>query len=201
MKLKSQIKFLDLAMKICIYKLFLIILISSFCCDKNKTPLTCQNELDQKCWPKNGTIRRSIELPIDTFSGYGLKLKPGYNDSTLHFDLASSGEDVMRFELDIYPEIGKAQLGLLDFYYAMNSPFKPPRLSKDEFPFGDVAFGEEKEGIFFVFFTRDNVRIIIDAPTNISKELAQKIDDIILNSPAWKAGNLKPYFFITNEFL
>ncbi|MBC8182653.1 hypothetical protein H8E88_16255 [candidate division KSB1 bacterium] len=50
-------------------------------------------------------------------------------------------------------------------------------------------------------FTRENVRVLLRAPTKEAKELAQKIDSIILNSPVWKPGNPKPFLIITNEFL
>jgi len=174
------------------------------CNNNDKSPLTCQDELDHKCWSKSGSTRRSIELPVSTFSGYELKLKPGFNDSTLHFDLPLSEDDTVkigRFDIDIYSNIEKAKLDLLDFLYSIQSNVELPRLSKNAFLFGDVAFGKDRECIFFVFFTQDNVRIIIDAQTNIAKELAQKIVNIILNSPVGKTGNPKSSFIITNEFL
>ncbi|MBC8182643.1 hypothetical protein H8E88_16205 [candidate division KSB1 bacterium] len=189
-------------------KLLITIIFGSFLClyscDIDKSLLSCDDEFGYDCWPRNGTIKHNIELPVNHFQSYKLELRPGFNDSTIHFDLPLFDDDSAkngRFNLDIYQTIEKAQLSLLDFIYAIQSRFKPPRLSKSEFPFGDVSFGEEKEGIFFVFFTRDNVRILIDAPANITKELAQKIDNIILNSPAWQPGNPKPSFIITNEFL
>ncbi len=43
-------------------------------------------------------------------------------------------------------------------------------------------------------FTRDNVRIIIDAPKDITKELAQKVDNLVLNSPTWSPGDTIPKF-------
>ena len=178
-----------------------IAVIFLYYCDNDKLPPTCQDELDQICWPKYGTTRQSVELPVNTFTGYQLELKPGFDDSTLHFNIPLLGENVGRVDFDIFRDIKQAQLDLLNFYYAINSPFKPPRLTKEEFPIGDVAFGEENGEIFFVFFTRDNVRIIIDAPTNITKELAQKIDNIILNSPAWSYGDPEPIFVISEEFL
>ncbi|MBC8182654.1 hypothetical protein H8E88_16260 [candidate division KSB1 bacterium] len=106
-------------------KVFATLIIALLClynCDKDKSPLTCQDELDLKCWPKNGTIRRSIELPVNTFLEYELELQPGFNDSTIHFDLPLSEDDTVkigRFDIDIYSNIENAQLALLNFLYAI----------------------------------------------------------------------------------
>jgi len=168
--------------------------------------LGAQDEnFDYENWPgKNGVIRGSIELPINSFLGYGLQLKPGFNDSTLRFDLPISGNDtakIGKLEIKIFKTIKVAQLSLLDFLYAIQSPFKPPRLTSEEFSPGDVAFGSEKNEIFLLVFVRANVRVIIRAPADVAEEIAQKIDSLIQAAPVWASGDLKPHFIITMEFV
>jgi hypothetical protein len=155
-------------------------------------------------WPgKNGAIKGSIELPVDPFLGYELQLKPGFNDSTLRFNLPIPDDTIKigKLEIKIYKTIKDAQLALLDFLYAMQSPFKPPRLTSEEFSPGDVAFGSKKDEIFFVLFTHANVRVILTAPARVATELAQKVDSLIQAATAWAPGDPKPHFIITMEFL
>lgn len=163
------------------------------------------DNFDYENWPgKDGAIRHRIELPVHPFLGYGLELKPGYNDSSISFALPLFEGDTVktgRLKIRIFKTIEKAQLDLLDFLYAIQSPFKPPRLTPEEFASGDVAFGKEYEGILRVYFTRANVRIILNAPTPIAKELAQKVDSLIQAAPVWTSGDPIPTFIISREFL
>ncbi|MBC8182644.1 hypothetical protein H8E88_16210 [candidate division KSB1 bacterium] len=99
-----------------------IALLCLYCCEKDEFPLSCNDDFGYNCWPKNGTIRRSIELPVNTFLEYELELQPGFNDSTIHFDLPLSEDDTVkigRFDIDIYSNIENAQLALLNFLYAI----------------------------------------------------------------------------------
>jgi len=189
---------------------FFLTFLCLFGCGKHELPQFYKEEpqddnFDYDNWPgKNGVIRGSVELPVSSFLGYGLQLKPGFDDNTLRFALPVSEEDTVkigRLETDIYQTIEKAQLDLLDFLYAMQSPFKPPRLTSEEFSPGDVAFGSERDGVFFVLFTQANVRVIITAPANVAIELAQKVDSLIQAAPVWASGDPKPHFIITPEFL
>lgn len=190
--------------------LLFLIFLCLFCCDQQGSSLFYKDDpqddnFGYENWPgKNGVIRGSVELPVSPFLGYGLRLKPGFDDNTLRLDLPISDDDTVkmgRLEIDIYQTIEKAQLALLDFLYAIQSPFKPPRLTSEAFSPGDAAFGSEKEGVFFVIFTRANVRVILTAPARVATELAQKVDSLIQAAPVWAPGDPKPHFIITPEFL
>lgn len=163
-----------------------------------------EKDFGYESWPgKNGTIRRSIELSVTSLSGYGLQLAPGFNDSTVFLKIPLSEDDALkkgRLQIDVYRTIEEAQLAIVEFFYTMTRPWKFPRLTDKEFQVGDVAFGEESKGVFFVVFTRANVRIILRAPTRVAKELAGKVDGAVQNAPAWKLGDPRPALIISEEF-
>jgi hypothetical protein len=156
-------------------------------------------------WPgKDRLVKHKIELPVKPFQGYGLELTPTFNDSMIRFDMPISKEDTVkvgRFSLQIFPTIEKAQLELLNHLFAIQSNIKPPRLEKEKFPYGDVAFGWEKEGTLRVYFCKNNVFIIIATTTVFAKELAAKTDSIIQAAPDWSSGYSKPAFIISEEFI
>lgn len=157
-------------------------------------------------WPgKNGTIRRSIELSAASLSGYRIQLAPGFNDSTMFLKIPLSEDDTLkkgRLEISVYPTIEEAHRALAEHLYAFQSLRKPPRLTAEEFPIGEVAFGEESKGVLFVVFTRANVRIILEAPTSVAQELAGKVDKAVQDAPAWTPGDpTKPTLIISEEFV
>src|SRR5574342_704526 len=99
----------------------LVFLLTFLCllgCGKQGSPLFYKDDpqddnFGYENWPgKNGVIKGSIELPVDLFSGYELQLKPGFNDSTLRFNLPISDDSVKigKLEIKIYKTIKEEQL-------------------------------------------------------------------------------------------
>ena len=62
---------------------------------------------------------------------------------------------------------------------------------------GNVAFGKEYDERLRMCFTRNNVVVIVHAPTKIAKTIAQEIDKAIQNAPEWKKDTSKPSFILT----
>ena len=194
------------------FSLILLLVLLGLFCVANAQEGPWQSGVDNEeedygyeSWPgKDGTIRRSIELSVTSLSGYGLQLAPGFTDSSVFLKLPISEDDTVnigRLDIKVYQTIEKAQRALVEYLYTIVSFVKPPRLTAEEFPIGDVAFGEEREGVFFGVFTRANIRIVIEAPTSVAKELASKIDDTVMQAPSWGVGDSCPAFIISEEFV
>ena len=99
-----------------------------------------------------------------------------------------------RLQAQVFSSIEEAQLALVDYLNILTTPVKPPRLTNEDFKAGDVAFGEVNNGILWMIFVRNNVLVIVHAPTKIAKAIAQEIDKAIQNSPEWQEGMPEPSF-------
>ena len=162
------------------------------------------DEFGYGSWPgKDGAIITGIQLAVASLSGYGLQLAPGFSDSTVFIKLPLSEDDVLkkgRLQIDVYQTIEKAQRALLEYLYTFESVVKPPRLAAEDFPAGDVAFGERTEDAFLVLFARANAMILLEAPRPVVEELAVKIGNATQDAPAWAPGDPSPHLIISEEF-
>ncbi|NOY60649.1 MAG: hypothetical protein GXO75_17220 [Calditrichaeota bacterium] len=154
-------------------------------------------------WPKNGVVRSKIELPVNSFIGYGLQLTPGFTDSSVFLNLPLSEVDIVkkgRLQMSIYRTIKDAQWALVEFLYAIQSVKKPVMKQTNNLP-GDVTFLDEKDDVLSLLFTRDNVMVVLVASISTAMELAQKVDSLVLATPVWTPEDSKPVFVISDEFL
>lgn len=154
-------------------------------------------------WPKNGVIRSKIELPVNSFIGYGLQLTPGFTDSSVFLNLPLSEDAIVkkgRLQMNIYRTINDAQWALVEFLYAIQSVKKPDRKQTNNLP-GDVTFLDEKDDVLSLLFTRDNVMVVLVASISTAMELAQKVDSLVLAAPIWTPEDSKPVFVISDNFL
>jgi len=163
------------------------------------------NSYGHENWPgKNGIVKTHIEVPESLVFKYNLNITRGSNDEFLFFDIIQHENKSInkgRLQLEIFSSPADAQVGLVNYLNNLSTPFKPPRLSSESFNFGDVAFGEENDGIFRVAFIRNNVLVIIFAPTDKAKSIAREIDRQIQLAPEWKSNTTKPSFKLKkNEF-
>ena len=59
-----------------------------------------------------------------------------------------------------------------------------------------MAFGREYNGIFRISFTKNNVIIIVHAPTDVAKAIALEVDKKIQNAPVWEKDTPIPSFIL-----
>ena len=162
---------------------------------------------------REGFVKKSLELPVTSFMGYGIEYTPIPSPPIyLYLDLPLSKNDTDKhgkIYIRIFSSIEDAQKYLLDSLYSITSPDKLPHLTSEEFSPGDVAFGKESSSIdkvyydtrYDLFFCRSNVFIRVKAPPDVAKELAVKIDNIIQGSQDWSVDDASPHLIISDEFV
>jgi hypothetical protein len=74
-------------------------------------------------------------------------------------------------------------------------------LTDEEFNTGDVAFGSENKGTLRIAFTRNNILVIVYAPTNKAFEIARGIDQNIVMAPEWIRGATQPSFIMPENHI
>jgi hypothetical protein len=151
-------------------------------------------------WPgKSGAVKHKIDFPKQLITQFNLELSAGSKKFSFFYMIQLKNEDNIkngRLEIDVYPSVEKAQLGLVEYMNSLQTPFKPPRISDKDFKSGDVAFGSEKDEILWLAFTKNNVRIIIHAPFKTGNVIADELGKTIQNAPIWTSNDPEPAFIL-----
>lgn len=189
--------------------LTLTLIFSLMSCEEDKTGQPENNSDNQENnygyenWPgKNGAVKSNIEFPTQLISQYDLTLARGFTSNFFFYKLPLDENDTIksgRLQAQIFSSIDTAQLALVNYLNILTTPVKPPRLTNEDFKTGDVTFGEERDGILWMVFTRNNVLVIVDAPLEKAKDIAQIIDEAIQNAPEWKEGMPEPMFILPEK--
>ena len=172
---------------------------------------------DYANWPgKDSQVREVLHLPLSVFSGYDLKLRRGstpsgeplpsgyYSSYSSDFECPMTKNDNHRrghLRINIYGTIEDAQWAVIESFSTRSSPFKTPRL-EGESQVGDVGFGEAlRDSSYCCTFVRANVRVKLRGEEVMVKELAQKVDNLILNAPPLSDETKKPALLFSKDFV
>ena len=185
--------------KMCIKYLRIIqVIIVMSCC---LTDVFAQNKrYDYENWPgKDGVVKTNIEFPDELISEYDMSLASGVKGNYFFYKVPLYENDIIkngRLQAQVFSSIDTTQLALVNYLNTLTTPFKPPRLTNEDFKAGDVAFGENKDEILWMAFTRNNVLVIVHAQTEKAGNIAHKIDTAIQNAPEWEEGMPEPSFIL-----
>lgn len=148
---------------------------------------------------KNSVVKDHISLPNNVIKEYNMTLTKGSRESSFFYKISLDENDRLkkgRLQVKVFSNIKDAQLALVEYLDCLSTPFKPPRLTDEDLIAGDVAFGDENNGIIRMAFVRNNVVVVIHAPITKAKKIAQEIDEKIQNAHEWKVDSLKPSFIL-----
>jgi hypothetical protein len=171
-------------------------------CQKEKTDTISEAEENygyENWLGKNGIVKTNIEFPDELISEYHMSLASGVKGNYFFYKVPLYENDTIkngRLQVQVFSSIDTAQLALVNYLNTLTTPFKPPRLTNEDFKVGDVAFGENKDGILWMVFTRNNVLIIVNTLINVAKSIALEIDKSIQNASEWKEGMPEPIFIL-----
>lgn len=147
-------------------------------------------------WPgKNTVAKKNIEIDHNFTSNHKLSLAKGFSDSIVFYKVPLSEDDSLkkgRLQLSIYSSSKEAQLALVEYLDCLTLPVKPNQLKNEHFKQGDIAFGKEHDGKMQMAFTRNNVLVVLHAPTDTAMSLAKELDIKIKNAPEWGKNDKKP---------
>ena len=184
-------------MKIIVFAVIMIFVVMFISCEKEVSIQNLEN-YGYDNWPgKNGDVKTDIEIADQFVTAYDMSLRSGSSETYLRFEIALNENDTTKqgyLHLRIFPTIEEAQLALVEYLDIITAFPKPPRLTNEDFNAGDVAFGKKFDGNVKMCFTRNNVFVIIYAPTGKAGEIAHKIDIAVQNAPEWKEGMEHPKF-------
>lgn len=162
--------------------------------------LSQYNNYDYENWPgKNVLAKSNIELPEEFITENNLDLTKGSKEDYFFYRISLDENDSLkegRLQCEVFSTTIEAQKALVECLNIMTKPIKPPRLLTEDFNPGDVAFGEEQNGIYWMTFVRNNVLIVIHAPTRVAVEMGQYIDARIKVAPIWNPDEPKPSFIL-----
>ena len=124
----------------------IFIMVSFLACQTEKTDTTAKTEENYgyENWPgKNVIVKTNIELPDELISKYYMSLASGRTKGT-YFDykVPLYENDTIkngRLQAQIFSCVDTAQLALINYLNTLTTPFKPPRLTSEDFHPGDVA--------------------------------------------------------------
>jgi hypothetical protein len=166
-------------------------------CEKDeKDQCQCENHLwlsedacirhDFYSWPgKNNSVKTDVVIKDNLVSTYNMSIHMLYDDF-IFFDLPSYETDSLKYGrliIYIFASCCEAQLSLVGFLEEGMAahPKNPERLTIEDFKYGDVAFGYEDNGMFYVFYTKNNIRVVLITSIQnamlISNEISQSIQD------------------------
>lgn len=155
---------------------------------------------DYENWPgKNSVSKNNIKINDNLVSNYKMKLAKGYNDSSLFYRIPLNENDSIkkgRLHIKIFSNSSEAQMALTAYLDCIVTPKSFPRLTSEKFKHGDVAFGSEHNGIIQMAYTKNNVLVILHAPTEKALLLCNEIDLIIQNAPELRS-TIKPTLLFT----
>jgi len=138
-------------------------------------------------------------LTLQFISKHDLTLAQGSTGKYFFYKVPFDESDTIkkgRLQAQVFSNIAEAQLALVDYLDKLTTPNKPPRLTDDDLKIGDVAFGREYNGILRIAFARNNVFVVVHAPTIKAMEIALEIDQKIQNAPEWKEDSPEPSFIL-----
>jgi hypothetical protein len=178
------------------------IMLSFLSCQKEKTDTTVETEENYgyENWPgKDDVVKTDIEFPNELISKYHMSLASGASGTYFFYKVPLYENDIIkngRLQAQVFSSIDTAQLALVNYLNLLTTPLKPPRLTNENYKAGDVAFGENKDGILWMAFTRNNVIVIIHAQTEKAGDIANEIDTAIQNAPEWDESMPEPSFIL-----
>jgi hypothetical protein len=155
-------------------------------------------------WPgKNNSVKTNVEIKENLVSPYNLGIDILYDDY-ITFISPRDETDPLKFGrlvIAIYSSCCEAQLSLLTYLREgmASHPKNPERLTIEDFKYGDVAFGYEYDGMFTVFYTKNNVRVVLVASIQNAMLIANEISQIIQDAPVVKKKDTKPKLIFTKE--
>lgn len=183
------------------YYLFgLLTILSLFSCKNDSIEQPEIIDYGYASWPgKSGVTKTNIEFPGNFVSGYNLSLYDGSRGDSFIYRLPLDENDADKkgkIEVNVFSDVEKAQIALVDYLDGMVSPNKPPRLTSEDFNVGDVAFGKVYHGILKIEFVRNNVLVIVHAPEEMAKTIVKEMDEKIQLAPQWQTGASIPSFIL-----
>ena len=168
-------------------------------CQKDNNQVSEEN-YGYENWPgKAGTVKSNIAFPDQLILQYGLELTIGSTGASFFYKVPLAVNDDLKkgkLQVEVYDSVEKSQLGLVEYLDLLTTPSKPPRLFNKNEAFGDVAFGEIYNEVFKLAFVRNNILVVINAPTETAKATAASIDEKIKIAPQWQAGSGIPSFIL-----
>lgn len=179
-----------------------IIMFSFLSCQKERTDTTVETEENSgyENWPgKDGDVKTNIDFPDELIAEYDMSLASVVKGTYFFYKVPLYINDIIkngRLQAQVFSNIDMAQMALVNYLNTLTTPFKPPRLTYQNFKSGDVAFGEKKDGILWMAFTRNNVIVIVHAQSEKAGDIANKIDSAIQNAPEWQEGMPEPSFIL-----
>jgi hypothetical protein len=136
---------------------------------------------------KNSTVKSNIVFPPELHTKYSLfhlKNSTVYAPSLrFPFLIDDSTKQYGSIKITVHKSIESTYAHLLQFLNELSNPFTPPKITEGSLVIGDIAFGEIKNGILFLVFTRNNVLVWIKGPTDIVMEIARNIEKEIDLAP------------------
>ena len=175
-----------------------------------------------KNWPnQEAPVRRDVPLSIETLAHHGLKLDPRFGD-------AGDREPVLEFRAPVSwydrppyhgwllivacSTVRKAHHKLANYVVGNSGP-QYPRMTKQDFPAADVAFGiimpivDVSSGHrvihgypYDMAYTRANVYVNLRMPVASALELSGKIDELLQKAPIWMPGDPTPHLVVSPGF-
>lgn len=163
--------------------------------------LSQYSNYDYENWPgKNGSVKSNIELQEEFITVNNLDLTKGSKGDYFFYRISLDENDSLkegRLQCEVFSTTIEAQKALVECLNIMTKPIKPPRLLTKDLNPGDVAFGEEQNGIYWMTYVRNNVLIVIHAPTRVAVEMAQYIDERIKVAPIWNPDEPAPSIILS----
>lgn len=180
----------------------ILIVLSLFSCKDDSAEQPELINYGYESWPgKSGVIKTNIEFPGHFILEYDLSLNMGSKGDAFSYGLPLDENDSTKIGLInamVFSSVEKAQLALIDYLDNMVTPYKPPRLTNEDFKVGDVGFGKVYDGILRLEFVRNNVLVIVIAPEEIAKIIIKGIDQKIQLAPEWQTGASIPTFILND---
>lgn len=156
---------------------------------------------DYDSWPgKDGLVKTDIEFPAQLVSKYNLSLEPEYSGDSFTYHIALNNTDTQKagkIAVQVFSDIAQAQLSLVGYIQGLTTPL--PLLTVQHIKAGDVAFGKQSNGILNLAFVRNNVMVIIEAPSSAGMAIDSAIDQKIQSAPEWTEGKPFPSFIGFNN--
>ncbi|HAH26273.1 MAG TPA: hypothetical protein DCL77_21325 [Prolixibacteraceae bacterium] len=156
---------------------------------------------DYESWPgKDGLVKTDIEFPSQLVSKYNLSLEPDYSGDDFTYQIALNSTDTLktgRIAVNVFSDIAEAQSSLVGYIEGLTTPL--PLLSVQHIKAGDVAFGKVSDGILNLAWVRNNVMVVIQAPSGVGQAIDLAIDQKIQSAPEWTEGLSYPSYVGFNQ--
>jgi len=154
------------------------------------TNLSAQN-YDYENWSgKNNISKSNVSLNNKLISKYNLLIEKGSTNKVLFYKYYMNNDSIKKYKIiiRIFITSKEAQEALVKYLDAISNIKKPFFLTTEDYKVGDVAFGEEYNGILYLYFVRNNIIVHIESPIVIATNIAKEVDDIIQNASDCSEG-------------